>query len=357
MCVDERKGKHLTFVERLTIERMERNNFSKKDIATAIGCCRTTIYNELRRSTYVHTNTDLTEEIRYNPSGAQSRYEELLQKKGRAAKISLCPELATFIEYLICEQNYSPAAVLSEIRNNNIKFAEAIKSVNTIYNAIEKGRFKQLTLEQLPQANSRGKKHKRCVKVQKRLAPGISIEKRPKNILERSTFGHWEMDTVIGKARNKKTILVLTERKTRYEIVEVLKRKTADEVVKALNRLEKRYGKMFYDIFKSITVDNGSEFSNVDGLEKAVYRVGKRTKIYYCHPYSSWERGSNENANKLVRRFFPKKTDFDTTVTRSKVKDMEFWMNSYPRPMFNGLCANDLFTEEMAKLGYDELAA
>ena len=83
MCVDERKGKHLTFVERLTIERMERNNFSKKDIATAIGCCRTTIYNELRRSTYVHTNTDLTEEIRYNPSGAQSRYEELLQKKGR----------------------------------------------------------------------------------------------------------------------------------------------------------------------------------------------------------------------------------------------------------------------------------
>ena len=114
------------------------------------------------------------------------------------------------------------------------------------------------------------------------------------------------MDCVIGKLNNRKTILVLTERKTRYTILEVLKEHTASEVVKALNRIEKRYGSSFYRIFKTITVDNGSEFADYIGMEKSLYRIGNRTKVYYCHPEAPHERGSNEVGNRLIRRFYPK---------------------------------------------------
>lgn len=345
----QRKGKHLSWNDRLTIERMLLKGYTKKDIAAAIGCCLATIYNEVKRSTYVHTNGDLTEEVRYNPDGAQSRYETFLRQKGSTRKLVRCPELSAYIEHLICQQHYSPEAALNELRNNNIIFAEEIRSVNTVYSAIEAGIFETLTLTYLPQG--RKKHEKRSVKTQKRAVAGTSIENRPIEILSRDEFGNWEMDCVIGKSKNKKTILVLTERKTRMEIVEALKSKTAEEVSKALNRIEKRYGKSFYDVFKTITVDNGPEFSDPEMMEKALYRKGERTKIYYCHPYSSYERGSNENNNRFVRRFFPKGSDFDVTVNRNNVKDVEFWINTYPRPMFNGRCARELYLDELIKLG------
>ena len=117
---------------------------------------------------------------------------------------------------------------------------------------------------------------------------------------DRNDFGNWEMDCVVGKQRSKKCMLVFTERKTRYEIIEVLKFHTVEEVVKALNRLEKRYGSRFYTIFQTITVDNGAEFADFEKMEKALYRKGNRTRIYYCHPYVPSERGSNENGNKLI---------------------------------------------------------
>ena len=137
------------------------------------------------------------------------------------------------------------------------------------------------------------------------------IEKRPVEIAERNTFGHWEMDSVVGaRGVSKKALLVLTERKTRKEIIFLLKDHTSAAVVKALDRLERKLGKKFREIFKSITVDNGSEFADWEGMERSRRSKKKRTKIYYCHPYSSWERGSNENQNKLVRRHIPKGRKF-----------------------------------------------
>ena len=91
-------------------------------------------------------------------------------------------------------------------------------------------------------------------------AKGRQHRKRPEVVNTRETFGHWEMDTVVGlRGKSKKSLLVLTERKTRKEIIMELKRHTAAEVVKSLNKLERKWGKMFYKVFKTITVDNGSE--------------------------------------------------------------------------------------------------
>ena len=347
----ERKFKHLSWHDRLTIERMLKEGFGKPDIAKAIGCSVRTIYYEVKRATYEHKNSDWTVEIRYNPDGAQEAYEKHLKAKGQAPILKKSKELVKYISDLIVQQKFSPEACLMELHNQEgVSFDYDIKSVNTVYAGIRKGYFKGVTMEALPR---RGKTYqkKEKVTVQKRASKGTSIEKRPKEIDERKTFGHWEMDCVVGKSINKKTILVLTERKTRFEIMEQLKEHTAIEVVRALNRIEKRYQSDFYKIFKTITVDNGSEFADDKGMEKALYRKGKRTVLYYCHARSPQERGSNEVQNHLVRRWYPKGSDFDVMLKKNEMKEVEWWINTYPRRLFKGRSSIELFEEELSALG------
>ena len=106
--------------------------------------------------------------------------------------------------------------------------------------------------------------------------------------------------------------------------------KTAESVVKALDFLERKMGVVkFRKTFLSITVDNGSEFSDCAGIERSYRGKSKRTSVYYCHPYSSYERGSNENQNKLIRRHYPKGTSFEN-LTASDIAYLEKWINNYP---------------------------
>ena len=117
-------------------------------------------------------------------------------------------------------------------------------------------------------------------------------------------------------------------------------------IVKAINSLERRFGKLFYKLFKSITVDNGCEFQDFEGIEAAHRRKGKRTIVFFCHPYSAFERGSNENMNRLIRRFFPKGTSFDT-VKPEEVRAAERWVNNYPRKLLGWKSAAMLFEKEL----------
>ena len=118
----------------------------------------------------------------------------------------------------------------------------------------------------------------------------------------------------------------------------------------ALDRLERKWGDMFSKVFRSITVDNGVEFSDCKGMERSALTPGeKRTYLFYCHPYSSWERGTNENTNKLIRRHIPKGEDFD----EKQDKDIEFienWINTYPRGIFGFKTSEELFKEELEKI-------
>lgn len=185
---------------------------------------------------------------------------------------------------------------------------------------------------------------------QKRATKGESIENRPEEIDTRETFGHWEMDTVVGaRGVSKKSLLVLTERKTRKEIIFLLKEHTAAAVVKALDRLERKTGAAFRKIFKTITVDNGSEFADWQGMERSKRNKKNRTKVYYCHPYSSWERGSNENQNKLVRRHIPKGVNFDDK-TQGDIDNIAEWINNYPRRLFEYQSAEKLYNDELKKI-------
>ena len=350
----DRKYRHLTWEDRLYLEKMLKLNYRKKEIAQVIGCSLATVYNEIKRGSYEHLTSELTTEVRYAPEVSYGKYRKALSEKGRTPKLEGAPKLKSYIEEMIVSQNYSPEAVIFEIRNNGLVFEEEVTSPQTIYAGIRKGLFPKLTMKDLPR-KGRYKQRKQRVETLPaylREQHGTSIEERPEEILKREVFGHWEMDSLCGKATNRKTALVLTERKTRFEIVERMKSHTMAEVVKALNRIEKRMGASFYQIFRSITVDNGSEFKDFIGMEKAMRRKNERTKVYYCHPRSPNERGSNEAANNLLRRCkgLEKGGDFDKTLTYSACKDAQWWINSYPRRILGGRCSMELFEDELTKL-------
>lgn len=342
---------HLTFRDRLTIERMMKKGYSKQAIADAIGCCLATIYNELKRGQCKQLTTELIEFYKYSPEYSQRLYVKK-KSRGFTPKIKSDPKLQEYLRHLIVDKRLSPKAAMFSIKNKNLKFDLEIKSVNTIYKAIRDGNINGVKMVDLPLRNKHIKR--KCkVKVEYYAHPeGKSIECRDKSILSRNEFGHWEMDTVIGKQKNRKCLLVLTERKTRYEIIEILKSRTNDEVRKAINRLEKRYGAMFYHIFKTITVDNGCEFKKYLDIEKAIYRIGNRTKLYYCHPYCPSERGSNENNNKLIRRFLPKSSDFDKILNRNIVKKIEKDINDYPRELLSGYSSKYFYDLELAGMEF-----
>lgn len=343
-----RKFKQLTLNDRLKIEVLVKTGHPVKEIAVVIGCHISTIYRELKRGTFVALNVDLTTEQRYSPDIANEKYRENLKAKGAGLKIGNDIKLAEYIENRIIDKKYSPEAVLGELQGMKQKFKVTI-CTTTLYSYIDKGLFLKLTNKSLPVKAERKRTYKK-VKKQARASKGTSIEKRPKEIEERNEFGHWEMDTVVGRQGiSKKSLLVLTERKTRKEVIIELKRHTAASVVRALNGLERRWGKMFYRVFKSIIVDNGSEFSDYEGMQKAVHRKGERTAVYYCHPYSSYERGSNENQNRLIRRHIPKGMDMDK-VDGKQIKYIEKWMNHYPRRLFGFKTAEELFQEELNAL-------
>lgn len=349
-----KKGSHqLTWTDRIRIETLTRADYRVVDIAKHIGVHRSTIYNELKRGRYTHTNSDYTEETRYSSDLAQRKANENLKARGTQLKIGNDIKYADYIENKIVNENYSPAAVLGELKAQGKEGAFTVKvCTTTLYSYIDKGVFLKLTNKDLPVKRKKKRKYRKLQRVQKRDTAGESIEKRPKKINNRIEFGNWEMDSVIGKrGKSKNTMLVLTERKTRNEVIFKLPNGTDEAVVAALDKLEKRWGvDMFKRIFKTITVDNGKEFSDVKGLQRSAIRNGEaRTKLYYCHPYSSWERGTNEVTNKMIRRKIPKGTNFDG-CTDEDIAKIEEWINNYPRKIHGYRSAKELFDKEIDKL-------
>ena len=118
-----------------------------------------------------------------------------------------------------------------------------------------------------------------------------------------------------------------------------------------MNRLERKLGsRNFRKIFRTITCDNGTEFSNTIGMELSPYTRARRTTVYYCHPYCSSERGSNENQNAFIRRFIPKGTPINQ-YTPEQIKAVQDYINTYPRHLFDGKNSYKLFLAELNKLG------
>lgn len=337
----ETKPKYRTIKwnDRLKIEALYTAKVDVLDIAKQMGFHRSTMYREVERGKTIQRNSDWTEREIYSADLAQQKADENKRKKGRKRKIKGDQEFVEYVEDKILNEKHSPAAVLADMERENREFNTKI-CLTTLYNYIKGGVFSHVTMKELPYRKE-GKKRKRR-RVQKRISAGTSIEERPDYIEEREEVGHWEMDTVVGgQGKGKKAFLVLTERKTRFEIVEMMKSHTAAEVVRILDKLERSITeKRFREAFKSITVDNGTEFADVEGMQRSRRNKKNRTQIFYCHAYSSSERGTNENNNKLVRRWHPKGENLDS-VSNEEARRVENWMNDYPRAIFQFMSSAD----------------
>ena len=162
-----------------------------------------------------------------------------------------------------------------------------------------------------------------------------NIEARPQVVNRREEFGHWEIDTVVGRKESQSVLLTLDERTTRFRHIIKIPGRSTQAVEQGLKMLRELYGERFSQVFRSITSDNGSEFASLPQLLPTI-------PIYYAHPYSAYERGLNEKQNSLIRRFLPKGRSFDV-VTDEQIREIQDWINQLPRKSFHYSSPEELF--------------
>ena len=314
---------HLTEIQRGEIQAMMKLKVPKVQIAAQVGISRSTLYEELKRGTVTQKNSDLTTREEYFAESGQIVYEKNRQNCRKPLKIAKAEEFVEYAEEKIVKEKWSPDSVAGYAKKENL-FEETV-CTKTLYNYIDKRLIKVKNID-LAQKVRRKPKKKRSREYLKKL--GESIETRPESVEDREEFGHWEI-----KSEADEVLLTLDERKTRKRYIMRLPAKKAQCVTEALKSL-----KQFYDDKKSITADNGSEFADLS-------EIG--VPVYFAHPYSSWERGTNERQNGLVRFFIPKGKPI-SQVSDKTIARAEEWINKIPRKMFNYASSEELFEKEIS---------
>ena len=331
---------HLTEKDRATIqalvEQKDKNGkrlFNNTYIANYLGVHRSTISRELRnRKSYrFMVRTGRTYEKPYNATDAHNNY---LFKRGLSKgqyKLRKFSKMANFIENKIIVDKWAPDVIVGYMKTHNYFNKDGFCSISTptIYNAIRLGIIKVKIEDTRRMKENYRYKHKCKISLPASKIP-YSIENRPEDINNRSKFGHFEIDTVVGTSRGKhECLLTITERKTKYEIIFKISSKTSEAVVNKINQIKAFMNKYYNKIFKSFSADNGSEFSDFLGIIK-----DSKTDIYFCHPYCSGEKGTNEKQNSMIRYFIPKKTLIEN-FSFEDINKIADWMNNYPRKSLN----------------------
>lgn len=322
--------KHLTKEKRAQIEILLLQGLPKLQIAKALRISRSTLYNELKRGTVVQVDTNLRTYTRYFADAGQRVYNARRTNSRPPLKLVKAHVFLSFAERKILKDGWTPDAVCGWARQNG-GFDEMV-CTKTLYNYIDQCLLKIRNID-LPLRVKRQTKRQRSRKNRRLL--GLSIEQRPEKIQTREEFGHWEMDTIVGTNDSSAVLLSMDERQTRQRHIIKIASRTAEAVGEGIQRLKEKYGGQFSRIFRSITCDNGSEFASLP-------QQLPDTPIYYAHPYSAYERGTNEKQNALVRRFFPKGRSFDE-VSDETIQRVEDWINHLPRKLFQYASSEQLF--------------
>lgn len=331
----KRTYKHLSFKERVYIEIRLKDGIKPCKIAKELGRAKNTILNEIRRGTVTQKKQGRLIQLYLADSG-QTIYQKNRKSSRPSLKIAKCHD---FIKYVIKEFN-SKGWSIDSLHGYAKKFMPQMNLVctKTLYNYIDQGLLPIKNID-LPMKTRRNTKHSIVRKNLKNL--GNSIDLRP-DLSNRLEFGHWEIDTVIGRKKKTDSVLMtLVERKTRYQICLKIRGKNTSSVNEGIQRLKKEYGSKFSQVFKTITSDNGSEFSNLSSIQDTL-----ETKIYYTHPYSSWERGTNERHNGMLRRFIPKSTPIPS-YTQTQIHFISDRINALPRKILGYFTPEQLFEKEL----------
>jgi len=345
-CTTKRKKyTHLAERDRYKIEALLEGKKDTEEIAVLLRRDRSTIYREIKRGTIRRLQSDLSEKEKYRANVAQADHESLERNKERSLKIGKDKRLEEYIRIKLIEEQFSPDAIIGEIKVCGMEF-EGIICTKTLYNYIDAGIFSGISNKDLWEKRKKKRRgYKKLGRVSSRNRLCRSIEERPKAVNRRVTYGHWEGDSVKGPQGAKVSLFTLTERKTREEIIIKIEQATQEAIKAAMDGLETEHGAEFKTKFKSITFDNGVEFLDWRTLEVSVLGLEeRRTTIYFAHSYSSWERGTNENQNRMIRRFIPKGTDI-ADVSGKEITRIQDWMNNYPRKILGYKTANQAAQE------------
>ena len=296
--------KQLTLMQRYQIKAFLTANFSLSFVAKTLKVSYSTIYRELRRNSGKRSYQPV---IAHEKASLRRRYSK---KKRR-----LTAEMKNIIRDKL-RANWSPEQIYGYCKKHGIDMV----CHETIYKYIAKNKARGgLLYKHL----RRGKKRKRrygSLHRAQNIKNRISIDERPKIVDERSRIGDWEADLVVGK-NHKGVLLTIVERRSRYTVAKLLPCKKASVVANAIIELLHPIKEFVH----SITFDNGSEFAFHETVSKAL-----GADAYFAHPYSSWERGTNENTNGLIRQFIPKGTAFDK-LSDGYVKKVIRQLNRRPR--------------------------
>ena len=337
-----RKGKHLNYEERIKLEALYKLGLTPTCIGEQLGGRnRRTIERETAKGIVDQLSSALLPYKIYSADVGQAEHDERATAKGPALKIGADHKLAEYLEKAIgsTDEKLSPYGAIQNIINNSLKFQTSI-CVKTVYNYLDRNLFLNISNKDLMVKKNDKKRGYNKVRQALNNIRGTCISERPESVDKRDEVGHWEMDTVVGKQGTKTVLLVLSERTLRKELIFKINSKSQKDVINALDKLERKLGyRMFLEKFKTITCDNGCENLDFEGIEKSIKNKNPRTKVYYAHPYSSWERGTNENINKMIRRFVPKGVDISAFST-NEIARIQNWINNYPRKLLGGLSAN-----------------
>ena len=313
------KNKHFSYGDRRELQGMLSNEsirYSLRQLARHFNCAPNTIRNELKRG--AHPNTG-----RYGAKRAQNAYEISHANSIKKSRRFLSSKFVSWVVKMVLEKCWSLDACYGYAKAHSLYEDSEMVCVKTLYNYVDSMLLALRNID-LPLKVRRRKRRRNVKENLKHL--GRSIDERPNEIASRNEFGHWEIDTVIGsKSKGDNVVLTLVERLTRKYIAIKIDGKTASAVSAAMQSLQKYYGDKFSQIFKTITSDNGSEFADLAELEN-----NTTTKVYFAHPYSSWERGSNERHNGLLRRMVPKGKRIDK-YTSDDILFTADWCNLLPR--------------------------
>lgn len=309
--------KHLTTFERARIETLNNLGYSRRGIAKSIGRHHSTVARELARNT-----------SNYEAEKADANYR--LRRVESKSKGKYSTEIGDAIQDLLLK-TWSPEQIANTSMNNKVSY-------KTIYNWLYLGLISKCDLSVLRQ---KGKRRKPAEKRGKFLI-GTSISERAKDIKKRETFGHWELDTVVSsRGKSKGCLATFVERKTRLYTAIKIPDRTAASMEYAIRQVRLA---MPIDAFKTATVDRGKEFACYSNVEKDL-----DIKVFFADPYSSWQRGSNENSNGLIREFYPKKTDLSIIENEKLVKNL-FLINNRPRKCLGWKSPIQAFLHEVSHL-------
>ena len=311
-----KKNIRLTLKERIQIETLLKENKSKSYIAKTLNRSRSTITREVNK--WVQSDKDI-----YAAELAHWYAKDDYLNKRNTDKISMHKKLRFFVFKGLLSQwtpEQSAGKIKLEYPNDPIMSISHESIYRYIYTQPQ-ARLNKKLINLLVRKKTRRRPPKKRRGTGSKITNQISIDRRPKHINLRNEVGHWEGDLMIGK-NQKSAIGTIVERKSRYTLIVKLKARNSKEVAKMFSKILNKLNPI---LKKSMTYDNGIEMAR---HKEITNKTGM--KIYFAHPYSSWERGTNENTNGLIRRYLPKGTDFNL-ISKKQLMIIQEKLNNRPR--------------------------